>query len=303
MTTRRKGTNTAPLFLQPVLIVEPSAVNRSKAAAIAGELGYAARSAADAFEAHALIDGAGAVIAAHPASVDLYPRLRAAGLPFIAAFGPKQPQSAQVAQQLGADAFLSKPYRRETVSLALFAAAGARLLRDRALRAELALADVSGVKRQEEKSGLLHIDLFKTLLPLEIRRARRHGYPIAICVVSLDPLPAQHQISPEVAAACEPLLRAAVRDVDLAVRYGDGRFLVFLPHTDGRGAEAVGRRIVAAIRDCRFRSGGVTRMVTASVGIATPREGKAPSFARLIRDAHAAVKAAQLKGGDRAIIR
>jgi hypothetical protein len=35
----------------------------------------------------------------------------------------------------------------------------------------------------------------------------------------------------------------------------------------------------------------------------TPRPGKAPSFARLIRDAHAAVKAAQLKGGDRAILR
>jgi diguanylate cyclase (GGDEF)-like protein len=215
----------------------------------------------------------------------------------------REPQAARIAHQLGADAFLTKPFRRETVSVALFASAGARLLRDRALRAELALADVSGVKRQEEKSGLLHIDLFKTLLPLEIRRARRHGYPIAICVVSLDPLPHQQQISPEVAAACEPLLRAAVRDVDLAVRYGDGRFLVFLPHTDGRGAEAVGRRIVGAIRDCRFRSGGVTRMVTASVGIATPRPGKAPSFARLIRDAHAAVKAAQLKGGDRAILR
>ncbi len=176
-------------------------------------------------------------------------------------------------------------------------------MRDRALRAELALADVTGVQRKAETSGLLHIDLFKTLLPLEIRRARRHGYPIAICVVSLDPLPSAREVSPEVATACEPLMRAAVRDVDLAVRYGDGRFLVFLPHTDVRGAEAVGRRIVHAIRECRFRAAGVERMVTASVGIAAPRDGKPPSFARLIRDAHAAVRAAQLKGGDRAVLR
>jgi len=94
-----------------------------------------------------------------------------------------------------------------------------------------------------------------------------------------------------------------VRDVDLAVRYGEGRFLVFLPHTDQVGAKAVGQRIVEGIRGCRFRSGGVTLMVTASVGIASLRPGKAISFARLIRDAHAAVKAARLKGGDQAILR
>jgi diguanylate cyclase (GGDEF)-like protein len=150
---------------------------------------------------------------------------------------------------------------------------------------------------------MLHIDLFKTLLPMEIRRARRHGYPIAICVVSLDPLPNTRHVSADLVALCEPLLRAAVRDVDLAVRYGKERFLVFLPHTDLRGAEVVGRRVVEQIRNCRFKTGGVTLMVTASVGIASPRAGKSASFSRLIRDAHAAVKAAQLKGGDRFVVR
>ena len=57
------------------------------------------------------------------------------------------------------------------------------------------------------------------------------------------------------------------------------------------------------MRGCRFRSSGVTLMITASVGIASLRPGKAISFARLIRDAHAAVKAARLKGGDQAILR
>jgi diguanylate cyclase (GGDEF)-like protein len=149
----------------------------------------------------------------------------------------------------------------------------------------------------------LHADVFKTLLPLEIRRARRHGYPIAICVVALDPMPIAESLNPQVVTAAEPFLRGAVRDVDLAVRYGDGRFLVFLPHTDARGAEVVGKRIVAGMRNCRFKADGVTLMVTASVGIAVPRAGQGMSFARLIRDAHAAVKAAQLKGGDRAILR
>jgi diguanylate cyclase (GGDEF)-like protein len=293
-----------PTLPQQVLLIDPVKSSREKGAAVLDALGFRPQTASDVFEAHALVDGSSLVICAHPTAQDIYPRLRAAYIPFIASLPPKQARPASVAGHIGADAYVVRPYKRETLSIALFAAAGARLLRQRAVRAELALADVTGVKRDREKSGLLHIDLFKTLLPLEIRRARRHGYPIAICVVTLDELPNAEQLSPEVAMACEPLLKEAVRDVDLAVRYGQGRFLVFLPHTDVRGAEAVGHRIVAELRKLRFKgSGGITLMVTASVGIATPRPNKSPSFARLIRDAHLAVKAAQLKGGDRAIIR
>ncbi len=288
---------------QSVLIVDPARTSRDKGMAVIAALGFKPRGASDSFEAHALVDGASVVIAVHPTAQDMYPRLKSTGVPLIASFSGKQPRAAALAAHIGADAFILRPYKREFMTQALFAAANARLLRERALRAEMALGDVSGVSRNADKLGLLHIDLFKTLLPLEIRRARRHGYPIAICVVSIDPLPNLQHMSQDLVIACEPLLRGAVRDVDLAVRYGDGRFLVFLPHTDARGAEAVGKRIVDQIRSVRFKQAGVTLMVTASVGIATPRNGKAPSFARLIRDAHAAVKAAQLKGGDRAVVR
>jgi diguanylate cyclase (GGDEF)-like protein len=286
-----------------VLIIDPTRTSREKGAAVVDALGYKPAGAADVFEAHSVVDGAAAVIAVHPNAEPIYARLRAQGIPLISSFSGKQPRAAALASHVGADAYLLRPYKRETVQQALYSASNARLLRERALRAELALADVTGVRRHNETSGLLHIDLFKTLLPLEIRRARRHGYPIAICVVSIDPLPNLQHISAELVTACEPLLRRAVRDVDLPVRYGDGRFLVFLPHTDAKGAQTVGTRIVEHIRACRFRATGITMMVTASVGIATPRAGQLPSFARLIRDAHAAVKAAQLKGGDRAVVR
>jgi diguanylate cyclase (GGDEF)-like protein len=288
---------------QTILIIDPAKGSREKGASIIEHLGHSPRVAADAFEGHALVDGTAAVIAAHPHAAAIYPRLRAARIPLISAFTAKQSHPDKVALEIGADAYVVRPYRKDFLSLAIYSAFGSRLLRDRAVRAEMALAQVTGVFSGRHSIGMLHADVFKSLLPLEIRRARRHGYPIAICVVALDPLPDTHPITPELVAACEPFLRSAVRDVDLAVRYGDGRFLVFLPHTDGPGAITVGKRIVAGFRNCRFRAGGVTLMVTASVGIATPREGKQPSFARLIRDAHAALKAAQLKGGDRAIVR
>jgi diguanylate cyclase (GGDEF)-like protein len=295
-------TTDLPLALK-ILIIEPHKASRTKAASLIHALGHTAQPCADAFEGHALVDGAAAVVAAHPVAADIYPRLRASGTPLIAAFVARQAKPAEVAAEIGADAFVVRPYRKDTMTLALFAAFGASLLRERAVRAELALADMTGVHRQSDHAGLLHADVFKTLLPLEIRRARRHNYPIAICVVQLDPLPSSHPVTPALVNATEPFIRSAVRDVDLAVRYGEGRFLVFLPHTDKGGAKAVGQRIVEGMRMCRFRSGGVTLTVTASVGIASLRPGRVISFARLIRDAHAAVRAARLKGGDQAILR
>jgi diguanylate cyclase (GGDEF)-like protein len=287
---------------QSVLIIEPSRAAREKAKKLIESLGYQARVSSDVLEAHALFDQSAAVLAAHPNAAEIYPRLRATGTPLIAAFANKTGHPDEIAREIGADAFVLRPYKPEPLAIALYAASVARLLRDKAGRVEAALGELDD-DDERGKSNLLHIDLFKTLLPLEIRRARRHGYPIAICVVALDPLPDAHHVSPDIAAACEPLLRGAVRDVDLLVRYGDGRFLVFLPHTDVRGALAVGNRIVTEIRSCRFKTQGVELMVTASVGIASPKTGTTPSFARLIRDAHTALRACALKGGDRAIVR
>jgi diguanylate cyclase (GGDEF)-like protein len=287
---------------QSVLVIEPSRAARERAKKLIEGLGYEARVAADVLEAHALFDQSAVVLAAHPNAAEIYPRLRSTGTPLVAAFATKTKDPEQVAREVGADAFVLRPYKPEALAIALYAASVARLLRDKAGRAEAALGELDD-DEDKGKSNLLHIDLFKTLLPLEIRRARRHGYPIAICVVTLDPLPDARHVSPDIAAACEPLLRGAVRDVDLLVRYGDGRFLVFLPHTDARGALAVGNRIVTEIRACRFKTQGVELMVTSSVGIASPKAGTTPSFARLIKDAHTALRACQLKGGDRAIVR
>ena len=287
---------------QSVLVIDPSRAARQRAKKVVEALGYETRVAANVLEAHALFDRSMTVLAAHPYATEIYPRLRSTGTPLIAVFTAKMAKPEATAWDIGADAFVLRPYKPEAMAIALYAASLARLLRDKGARAEAALGALED-DEDKGKSNLLHIDLFKTLLPLEIRRARRHGYPIAICVVTLDPLPEARQVTPDIAAACEPLLRGAVRDVDLLVRYADGRFLVFLPHTDGRGAAAVGNRIVTEIRACRFKTQGVELTATASVGIASPKAGTTPSFARLIRDAHTALRACQLKGGDRAIVR
>ena len=77
---------------QKILIIDPSG---DKAASLVKSLGHVAMACVDAFEGHALVDGATAVLAAHPAAAPIYPRLRTAGIPLIASFAPKQPAFVQ----------------------------------------------------------------------------------------------------------------------------------------------------------------------------------------------------------------
>jgi PleD family two-component response regulator len=86
-----------------------------------------------------------------------------------------------------------------------------------------------------------------------------------------------------------------IRDIDLPVDYADGRFLVFLPYTDLAGAERVGERLEREVR----QQGGPT----VSVGIAALEKGKGVSFAKLVRDAAMALRAAQLKGGAQVVVK
>src|SRR5262249_46604276 len=139
----------APVMPKAVLLVDSNKQQRDKGAAVLDALGYDPRVANDAFEAHALIDGTAAGGASHPAALEPYPRLRTMGIPFVASLSSRQARPAAIAHHIGADAYVIRPYKKETLGIALFAAANARMLRDRALRAELALADVSGVKRRD----------------------------------------------------------------------------------------------------------------------------------------------------------
>src|SRR5690349_11564201 len=115
MQSRRAQESATYPQTQTVLVIDPAKASREKAAALVESMGLGSRAAADVFEAHALVDGAAAVIATHPASGEIYPRLRASGVPLIASFGAREPRPAAVAAAIEADAFVVRPYRRDTL--------------------------------------------------------------------------------------------------------------------------------------------------------------------------------------------
>ncbi len=159
-------------------------------------------------------------------------------------------------------------------------------------------------------TGFQHFEYFKKLLVLELKRAKRYGYSIAVCLLALDPIEgeASHITSTEVQDKLARKVAAAVtksiRDIDIPVDYADQRMLLFLPYTDSQGAQEVGDRVLQVVRSSVHTKDRNTQVrMTVSIGIAALGEGRELSFARLIKDANTALKAAQLKGGNQVVSR
>lgn len=156
--------------------------------------------------------------------------------------------------------------------------------------------------------GFQHFEFFRRILVLEIKRAKRYGYGIAVCVVAPDPLeePApDEQVVAELQEKLATAIRASIRDIDMPVDYAEDRMLLFLPYTDAEGAREVGERVAKMVRkSVHAKDGGDHIGRTVSIGIAAlKQDAEELSFARVMRDANAALRAAQLKGGDRVVCR
>ena len=225
----------------------------------------------------------------------------------LAVSGQSHDAAAQC-DALGADTFVARPYKRDALASTLRVAAALQGERRRAVRLEAELsAERARLLRHGEAdptTGFPHFEFFKKLLVMELKRARRYGYSLAACLVAMDAArldgisaAAQRAIYADIARR----LRSVIRDIDLPVDYADGKFLVFLPYTDLQGAKNVGQRLEGAVRGDTVRDGERTIEVTVSVGISALKPGRAVSFARLIRDASLALRAAQLKGGGRVV--
>jgi diguanylate cyclase (GGDEF)-like protein len=211
--------------------------------------------------------------------------------PIVIVFPAQQARPPQRCAELGADSFLVRPYRRDVVAAVLGLCAALRAERR---RAGLLADDLSAEKEH----------FFKQSLVLELKRARRFGYSLAACLVGIDPRPTSPEAQKVLHAQIARRVRSVVRDIDIPVDYAEDRFLVFLPYTDLAGAERVGKRLEAAVRGDPPITDGDRRIApSVSIGISSTKSGKAISFARLVRNAATALRAAQLKGGGRVIVR
>jgi diguanylate cyclase (GGDEF)-like protein len=124
--------------------------------------------------------------------------------------------------------------------------------------------------------------LYKTL-EQEVYRSARFGYEFSVLFIDLDHFKQVndthgHLIGSKLLAEIGYLIKAQLRLIDFAFRYGGDEFVVLLPQTSKDSALVVARRLRDSLRaSCFCKEEGLNLNVRASMGLATyPHDAKSP---------------------------
>jgi diguanylate cyclase (GGDEF)-like protein len=124
--------------------------------------------------------------------------------------------------------------------------------------------------------------LYKTL-EAEVYRSSRFGYEFSVLFIDLDHFKAVndthgHLVGSKLLAEIGYLIKAQLRLIDFAFRYGGDEFVVLLPQTGKDSAVNVARRLQESLRASVFcKEEGLNLNVRASMGMATfPHDAKTP---------------------------
>jgi len=124
--------------------------------------------------------------------------------------------------------------------------------------------------------------LYKTL-ETEVYRSARFGYEFSVIFIDLDHFKQVndthgHLVGSKLLAEIGYLVKAQLRLIDFAFRYGGDEFVVLLPQTPKDAALVVARRLRDSLRSSIFcKEEGLNLNVRASIGLATyPHDAKTP---------------------------
>ncbi|HZK73713.1 MAG TPA: diguanylate cyclase, partial [Clostridia bacterium] len=189
--------------------------------------------------------------------------------------------------------FLRKPYSPQELL--------ARI--DRALNQGQAYEDLRLEAEVDILTGLGNARALGRSLTIEQARISRYGATSAVVMMDVDKLKTindqhGHLVGSRVLQAIGKLLSIAIRETDLAARYGGDEFVVILAHTSVADGGAFAERFLTHVRE--LRPEGID--VSLSLGIASLAGSKDESGELLLANADAAAYRAKRLGGNRACI-
>jgi len=156
--------------------------------------------------------------------------------------------------------------------------------------------------RTDSKTGLLNAGAWQRDAAAAVGRAVRAGEPLAVAVLDLDWFKLindtyGHLFGDEVLHQIGLCLPGALRDYDLAGRFGGEEFVLLLPSTRAADAHRVAERVRCRIAGLPLRApNGDSVTVTASVGVAALAEGSGHELTDLLAAADAALYQAKRDG-------
>ncbi|HEY7698769.1 MAG TPA: diguanylate cyclase [Vicinamibacteria bacterium] len=103
-------------------------------------------------------------------------------------------------------------------------------------------------------TGLYNRPFFDASLRRELKRARRYGLAFSLVMLDLDDFKMVndvhgHVVGDEALSRLSEVIRASVREIDVACRYGGEEFALILPETSRTGAYIVSERIRVDAKD------------------------------------------------------
>ncbi len=149
-----------------------------------------------------------------------------------------------------------------------------RDISDRIFAEDAAKLNMVKARLEDELTGLALRPVFFDRLDEELRRLKRNRSDVSMLLIALDspdvggaPAPAEQM--PDVLKEITRLIRASLRETDLAARIAEEEFAVILPDTPVEGAFWVGDRIRESVNRYPFRTAeGKLLGITVSVGVA-----------------------------------
>lgn len=170
----------------------------------------------------------------------------------------------------GASDFVFKPVRLEELNLRL-----KRVLRERLLNQER-LQMLDELKKLSITDGLTQLynsRHFYSQLNGEIERFNRYGQKLSLLLLDIDDFKKYndtygHLEGDKILVRIGQIIRACLRKMDSAYRYGGEEFTIILPGTPGEEARTVAERLRTAVAAECFSHPGESRVqITISVGV------------------------------------
>jgi two-component system cell cycle response regulator len=156
-------------------------------------------------------------------------------------------------------------------------------------------------------TGLFNRRYMETHLGTLVEQAAAHKKPITVLVIDIDYFKAindghGHDAGDDVLREFALRIRKAIRNIDLACRYGGEEFVIVMPETDMAVATMVAERLRRRIASEPFaiQQGARSLEVTISIGIAA-LSGPADAAAAILKRADQALYRAKRDGRNRVV--
>jgi diguanylate cyclase (GGDEF)-like protein len=175
------------------------------------------------------------------------------------------------------------------------------------LQRSLSHVQLVSESRTDAKTGLLNAVTWERESAVEVTRAVRTQSPLAIAMVDIDKFKAindtyGHLAGDQVLKEIANTLSTALRDYDLAGRFGGEEFSLLLPQTRAVDAFRIAERVRANIAGLSIiapgAAGGERVQVTVSIGVAALDSGSKRELSELMAAADAALYRAKAGGRD-----